>query len=64
MIMKVYIVMEEDLYAGDIEGPIIWNVDRVYNTREHAQAYINSRKNYFKIEERILFTDHGLSNIE
>lgn len=54
--MKVYIVMEEDLYAGDMEGPIIFNVDCVFDNKENAQTYVNSRKGYCKIIERDVFT--------
>ena len=54
--MKVYIVMKEDLYAGDMEGPIIWNVDCVFDSKENAQTYIdNSRdpQRYFIIEKDV-----------
>ena len=32
--MKVYIVMEEDVYAGELEGSTIFNVDIVLDSRE------------------------------
>ncbi len=55
--MKVYIVMEEDIHIDYIDTKY-YIVDCVYDTRENAQAYIDSSRNPQKyiIIEKDVFT--------